>query len=183
LVTLLVAECCSAAVASAVVQTASAAASGARLPLAQARTHPLPPTDMNLDTFPTSEDLPLIQALLNTYTHSLNTGDRQAFEAQLLDTNIPFFGLPGHLPTDFAGDLSAVQNYPAFRRVVFESNDKFAQTFSNVRIDQNGDLAQVSLNFLTQRLPDGGAGVGWKVLHLLKVRGQWKIASEFYTVY
>jgi len=40
-----------------------------------------------------------------------------------------------------------------------------------------------SLNFLTQRLPDGGAGLGWKVLHLLKVRGQWKIASEFYTVY
>ncbi len=138
---------------------------------------------MNLDTLPTSEDLPLIQALLNIYTYSVNTGDRQAFEAQLLDTNIPFYGLPGQLPTDFAGGLSAVQDYPAFRRAVFESNGKFAQTFSNIKIDQNGDLAQVSLNFLTKLLPDGGAGQGWKVLHLLKVRGQWKIASEFYTVY
>jgi hypothetical protein len=138
---------------------------------------------MNLNTLPTSEDLPLIQALLNTYTHSLNTGDRQAFEAQLLDTTIPFFGLPGKLPSDFAGGLSAVQNYPAFRKAVFESDGKFAQTFSNILIDQNGDLAQVSLNFLTRLLPDGGSGQGWKVLHLLKVHGQWKIASEFYTVY
>jgi hypothetical protein len=138
---------------------------------------------MNLDTLPTSEDLPLIQALLNTYTHSVNTCDRQAFEAQLLDTNIPFFGLPGNLPADFAGGLSAVQNYPAFRRAVFESDSKFAQTFSNIKIDQNGGLAQVSLNFLTRVLPSGGAGQGWKVLHLLKVHGQWKIASEFYTVY
>jgi len=53
----------------------------------------------------------------------------------------------------------------------------------NIKIEQDADLAQVSLDFVTTLDATGSSGYGWKILHLLKIRGNWKIASEFYTGY
>ena len=124
-----------------------------------------------------------INELLDTYTRSVSTGNRAQFEQLLLDEKIPFFGLPGHLPHSFVPGLASVQNYAGFRKAIFESGVHYAQTFSNVKIEQDGDLAQVSLDFETRRVASGGGGRGWKTLQLLKVDGRWKIASEFYTGY
>jgi hypothetical protein len=63
---------------------------------------------------------------------------------------------------------------------VFHSGRHFQQSFSKVHIEQDGALAQVSLDFVT-REGDGG-GIGWKTLQLVKTAGGWKIASELFTV-
>ncbi|MEO8924366.1 MAG: hypothetical protein ABI330_16300, partial [Caldimonas sp.] len=55
----------------------------------------------------------------------------------------------------------------------------FTQRFKDVRIQQDGNLATVTLVFINTR-PQSESW-GWKALQLLKVDGVWKIASEFYT--
>ena len=124
-----------------------------------------------------------IRQVLDNYTSSVTNGDRALFESQLLDTAIPFFGVRGQLPDDFAPCLESVQNYAGFRQGVFDSGTKFKQKFFDVAIRSDGDLAQVSLNFKTLRVEANQGGAGWKILHLLRVGGDWKIASEFYTVH
>jgi hypothetical protein len=42
-------------------------------------------------------------------------------------------------------------------------------------------MAQVWLHFITRVQGSHSGGEGWKTLTLLKVGGNWKIASEFYT--
>lgn len=123
-----------------------------------------------------------IEKLLHNYTHSVSTGNRTLFESQLLDKNIPFFGVRGQLDETFDPDSKGVQNYAAFKASVFDSGVEFAQKFSNVKIESSGDLAQVSLNFETVRVASGEGGRGWKVLQLLRFRGRWKIVSELFTV-
>ena len=76
-----------------------------------------------------------------------------------------------------------MQDYAGFRKAIFDSGRKYQQRFSNIRIEQLGNLAQVSLDYQTALQGEAYEGRGWKVLHLLKLDGQWKIASEFYTGY
>lgn len=122
-----------------------------------------------------------IHDLLNAYTRCVSTGDRDGFERLLLDTQIPFYGVrDGAVPADLGG-LAAVQRYAGFRASVFESGRQYAQTFHDIHIQRDRDLAQVSLRFETRLVGQAGGAQGWKVLQLLKVRGDWKIASEFYT--
>nr|WP_297525273.1 nuclear transport factor 2 family protein [uncultured Roseateles sp.] len=130
---------------------------------------------------PSTEDLALIQQLLAQYTASVTDGDARRFESQLLDLNIPFSGVA----KDFGASagLANVQNYPGFKQAIFGSGKRYKQRFSNVKIEQVGLLAQVSLDYETALQEDDDGGKGWKVLHLLKVGGHWKIASEFYVGY
>jgi len=132
---------------------------------------------------PTAADDAAIRHLLDTYTNSVSTGDRAAFESQLLDLAIPFSAVKqGAHAIDKSG-LAAVQDYAGFRKAIFDSGRKYQQRFSNIRIEQLGNLAQVSLDYQTALQGEAYEGRGWKVLHLLKLDGQWKIASEFYTGY
>jgi hypothetical protein len=82
-----------------------------------------------------------------------------------------------------AQQTTDTRRYTRFRKSVFESGDRYSQQLSNIHIEQHGDLAQVSLDFVTKNLTTGSSGFGWKALLLLKVRGQWRIASELYTVH
>ena len=123
-----------------------------------------------------------INDLLQAYTRCVSQGDRAGFERLLLDTSIPFLGVRGSLPANFGQGLAAVQGYAGFRQSVFESGRKYAQRFYDIHIERDGDLAQASLKFETRLVEQGGGGQGWKILHLLKVGGDWRIASEFYTV-
>ncbi|WP_254073687.1 hypothetical protein [Burkholderia sp. S171] len=75
------------------------------------------------------------------------------------------------------------RNYAAFNAVIFASGSRFHQQFHNVKIEQVGALAQASLDYVTTEDATGSVSYGWKVIHLLKVSGNWKIASEFYTGY
>ena len=50
-----------------------------------------------------------------------------------------------------------------------------------MKISQDGVLADVSLVFINTTA--NGSSWGWKTLQLLKVNGQWKIASEFFTTH
>jgi hypothetical protein len=132
---------------------------------------------------PTAADDAAIRHLLDTYTNSVSTGDRATFESQLLDLAIPFSAVKqGAHAMDKTG-LAAVQDYAGFRKAIFDSGRKYQQRFSNIRIEQLGNLAQVSLDYQTALQGETYEGRGWKVLHLLKLDGQWKIASEFYTGY
>lgn len=97
----------------------------------------------------------------------------------LLDDRIPFSDVATTPVTNAPVDL---RQYEAFRKAVFASGQHFRQRFSNIHIEQNGPLAQVSLDFVTERVsgkPESAAG--WKVLQLVKTGDRWKIASELYT--
>jgi hypothetical protein len=127
------------------------------------------------------EDHRAIEAVLSTYAHSVSTGNQAAFEALLLDVGIPFSSTnelvgpradPEHLDT---------RRYPRFREAVFGSGKHYTQQFYNVHIEQDGVLAQASLDFVTREKGSSGGGYGFKTLQLVKVQGHWKIASEFYT--
>ena len=117
-----------------------------------------------------------IEALLEAYTRAVSTKDQALFETLLLGTDIPFSGVQGELRA--GSGARDVRSYGGFRDDVFKGAP-FLQRFRNVRIEQDGPLAQVSLVFVnTSRT---GTSWGWKTLQLLKVGGRWKIASEFYT--
>ncbi|RZI56265.1 MAG: hypothetical protein EOP37_24965 [Rubrivivax sp.] len=140
-----------------------------------------PLKDTHTVNAPSTEDLALIQQLLAQYTGSVTDGDARRFESQLLDLTIPFSGVG----KDFGASagLANVQNYEGFRQAIFGSGKRYKQRFSNVKIEQVGLLAQVSLDYETALQDEAYSGKGWKVLHLLKVGGHWKIASEFYVGY
>ena len=120
-----------------------------------------------------------IEALLANYTRCVTQGDEAGFRDMLLDDRIPFSDVATTPATNAPVDL---RQYEAFRKAVFASGQHFRQRFSNIHIEQNGPLAQVSLDFVTERVsgkPESAAG--WKVLQLVKIGDRWKIASELYT--
>jgi hypothetical protein len=119
-------------------------------------------------------DRTAIETLLATYAHAVSTKNQALFEALLLDKTIPFSAVSASGPVSRAG----ISNYESFRKGVFEGAP-FTQTFRNIRVEQDENLATVTLVFINKR-PQGESW-GWKTLQLLKVSGTWKIASEFYT--
>ena len=123
------------------------------------------------------QDRHATEVLLSTYTQAVSTKSESLFESILLNKSIPF--------TYVADDTAKVAhggttNYEAFRKGVFESQP-FTQSFKNVSIEQDGNLANVRLIFTNST--GTSSSWGWKKLQLLKVSGVWKIASEFYTVH
>jgi len=130
---------------------------------------------------PDAADARGIKALLTAYTQSVSQGDRARFESQLLDTHIPFYGVGGGRLKDVG--LATIQDYAGFRQAIFDGGVQFKQRFSNVSIEQVGNLAQVTLDYETAKQDEAYEGKGWKVMQLIKVGGQWKIASEFFTGY
>lgn len=132
-----------------------------------AATTPIPPS---CDS--TGADRQAIEALLDTYTRAVSTKDEALFETLLLSKDIPFSD------TGSATGSGDTHHYDSFRRGVF-AGAPFTQKFQDVHVTQDGPLAQVSLVFVNTA--GGRSTWGWKTLQLLKVGGQWKIASEFYT--
>ncbi len=130
-----------------------------------------------------AEDRAAIEHLLDAYRAAVKNGDEAGFAALLLNERVPFLTVEaaglGKVP---ARDVD-VQRYPDFRHAVFGSAGHYEQRFDNVRILQDGALAQVSLDFVTVAAGTDQGGYGWKTLELLKVAGGWRIASEFYTAY
>ena len=142
-----------------------------------------PMTDKASWNAPGSEDHKQISDVLENYTRSVSQGNRALFESQLLDLHIPFKGVGKSLDGAAGLDLHGVQDYAGFRKSIFDSGKQFKQRFSNVKMEQVGNLAQVSLDYETALQGTDYDGKGWKVIQLLKVGGRWKIASEFYTGY
>jgi len=124
-----------------------------------------------------------IEQVLSTYTQSLSDGDEAAFASILLNDEIPFTSTAELHLSKAARAHVQTSRYSSFERAVFASGRHFKQRFYNVHIEQDGDLAQVSLDFVTQDTGSHEEAYGWKALTLLKVAGHWKIASELYTVY
>jgi hypothetical protein len=127
------------------------------------------------------DDTQAIQTLLATYTTSVTNGDEAAFETLLLNDQVPFSSTDELVGPRAAAGPVDTRRYAGFRQAIFGSGTQYTQQFYNVHIEQDGALAQVSLDFVTKDARSGQGGYGWKVLQLLKVQGQWKIASEFYT--
>lgn len=124
-----------------------------------------------------------IEHVLSIYTNSVSHGDEAAFSAILLNDQVPFSSTAElHLGKADSQHLQTGR-YSGFKHTVFESGRHFEQQFYNARIEQDGDLAQVSVDFVTRDARTHDGVYGWKSLTLLKVNGQWKIASELYTVY
>jgi hypothetical protein len=137
-----------------------------------------PPADLGQHVS-TAEDMTAIRAVLDRYPQCVTAGDEAGFRALLLDDDIPFAAVSTERPGK-DGTTATLRRYPDFRDAVFRSGQHFQQSFDHVRIEQDGPLAQASLDFVT-RQSDGGS-TGWKVLQLVKTPGGWKIASEFFTV-
>ena len=93
-----------------------------------------------------------------------------------MNKDIPFSDVSSAIRAD--GAAHGTQHYDSFRKAVF-GGPAFTQRFQDVHIDQDGPLAAVSVVFVNTSTR--GSSWGWKALQLLKVNGQWKIASEFYT--
>ena len=124
-----------------------------------------------------------IEHVLSVYTTSLSSGNEAIFASIFLNDRVPFASTAELKLADADSAQLQMNRYAAFKRVVFESGRHFEQKFYNVHIEQDGALAQVSLDFLTKEVGAHGGTYGWKSLTLLKVSGQWKIASELYTAY
>jgi hypothetical protein len=124
----------------------------------------------------TGTDREAILALLAAYTQAVSSKDQGRFETLLLSKSIPFSRASVAVSTGDAAD--GTRNYEGFRKAVFEGAP-FTQRFQNVRIEQDGPLAAVSVVFVNTTTK--GSTWGWKTMQLLKVNGSWKIASEFFT--
>ena len=144
---------------------------------------PPPPAAFAAHHEPTAPDRAAIEHLLDAYRAAVKSGDEAGFAALLLDERVPFLAVE-------TADLGKVQpkdvdlqRHADFRRAVFGSGKHYEQRFDNVRILQDGAMAQVSLDFVTVAAGTDSGGYGWKTMELLKVAGGWRIASEFYTAY
>ena len=122
-----------------------------------------------------------IVQVLETYRTAVSTGDEALFATTLLDDDIPFHAVRAPGEVDPALDSRATRGVAAFRQSVFHGGRRYRQHFTDIRVAQDGALAQATLRFVTLR-DDGSGGAGWKTLTLIDVGGRWKIASEFYTV-
>ena len=128
-------------------------------------------------------DIQAIRNLLKAYTTAMANGDQAAFESLLLNDQVPFSSTDELVdPKADAGHVDT-RHYSGFRQAVFASGVRYTQQQYNVHIEQDGDLAQVSLDFVTRTAKSGQGGYGWKVLQLIKTQGRWKIASELYTAH
>jgi hypothetical protein len=127
-------------------------------------------------------DIQAIERLLKTYTTAVTQGDKKSFEALLINDEVPFSSTDELVAPHVNGEAVDTHRYSRFRKAVFESGNQYSQEFFNVHIEQDGDLAQVSLDFVTTRAKTGKSSFGWKTLQLIKFAGQWKIVSELYTV-
>lgn len=127
----------------------------------------------------TEQDRQAIAAVLDRYTRCVSTGDEAGFRALLVDDDIPFSTIPAD-GTASDASTARLRRFAGFRDAVFRTGRKYRQTFHNVRIEQDGALAQASVDFVTRR--DGGGSYGWKVLQLVRTASGWKIASEFFTI-
>jgi hypothetical protein len=126
-----------------------------------------------------STDEAAISQLISNYPRFVMNRNQKGFESLLLDKDIPFSSVSAHNPITGSAGL---RHYEQFRQAIFGGTYKYRQTFSNVKIDRTGPLAQVSLTFTVERLDGKGETyTGWKVLQLVKTNGAWKIASELYT--
>ena len=128
-----------------------------------------------------ADDVAAIRTLLTTYTTSVTNHDEAAFEALLLNDQVPFSSTSSLVGARANTPQPDTRRYSDFRKAVFADGARYTQQFYNVHIEQDGVLAQVSLDFVTKDAVTGRGGYGWKTLQLLKVQGHWKIASEFYT--
>ena len=135
-----------------------------------------------LDAKPTGRPVPnpavdrrAIEALLSNYTKAVSTKNQALFETLLLGKDIPFSYVSNG---DLVVDEHGTRQYEAFRKSVF-GGPAFTQSFKHVHIHQDGNLADVTLVFVN--VDAEGPSSGWKTMQLLKVRGKWKIASEFFT--
>lgn len=117
-----------------------------------------------------------IEAVLATYTKAVSTKNQALFETLLLNTAIPFSGIP--LATHAGSLATGTANYEDFRKGVFEGAP-FTQQFRDVHIAQDGMLAQASLVFVNTTAND--QTWGWKTIDLIKIGSRWKIAAEFFT--
>jgi hypothetical protein len=115
--------------------------------------------------------------LLSTLnTEAVSRKDQGRFETLLLSKSIPFSAASVAIR---AGDAAnGTRNYEDFRKAAFEGAP-FTQRFEDIRIEQDGPLAAVSLVFVNTTTTS--STWGWKTMQLLKVNGSWKIASEFFT--
>jgi hypothetical protein len=122
-------------------------------------------------------DRAAIEAVLATYTKAVSNKDQRLFETLLLNKSIPFSYVPkdGH-----AIGEHGTEQYEVFRKGVFEG-PPFTQRFEDVRIQQQGGVADVTLVFVDTTAKS--VYRGWKTIQLLRVDGVWKIASEFFTDY
>lgn len=130
-----------------------------------------------------AEDQRAIKTLLATYTHAVSTGDETAFSGMLLNDQIPFFSTDGLARQSASTQSLDTRQYQDFRDAVFRKQRHFTQRFYNVRIEQDAELASVSLDFVTIDTDSKHGSYGWKTLQLVKVNHTWKIASEFYSAY
>ena len=132
---------------------------------------------------PTTEDRAAIELVLDTYRAAVKAGDEARFAGLLLSEHVPFMGVQAaRLAKAPAGDLD-IARYADFRSAVFGTQQRYEQRFDNVRILQDGAMAQVSLDFVTVDAGTDQGGYGWKTIELLKVAGHWRIAAEFFTAY
>ena len=129
---------------------------------------------------PTVADGGAIRQMLAAYTAAVSAGDEARFKRLLLNEQIPFTGVGSTITSDATKPFDD-KKFSDFDQTIFKSGVKYEQAFYNVHILQDGPLAQVSLDFVTKESGTGRGGWGWKILHLVKVNGDWKIASEFYT--
>ncbi len=124
----------------------------------------------------TRQDHAAIETLLDNYAKAVSSKDKSLFESLLLNMDVPFSDAASAARA--RGAEGGTQHYNSFEKGVFEG-PPFKQRFRDIHIDQDGVLAAVRLVFVNTSAK--GTSWGWKVLHLLKIEGNWKIASEFYT--
>jgi len=110
------------------------------------------------------------------YTTAVSTKDQARFEALLLNKTIPFSDVGSAISAK--GLPAGTENYDSFRKGTFQG-PPFEQRFQDVKILQDGPLAEVSLVFVNSTSKESTWGC--KTMQLLKVDGRWKIASEFFT--
>jgi ketosteroid isomerase-like protein len=130
-----------------------------------------------------AEDISAIARVLDTYTRAVSSGDEKAFVELLLDEQVPFMATSGLSKAGADAEPVDTHRFAGFRQAVFHGGKKLEQQFYNVHIEQDGPQAQASLDFVTKEAGTQDGSYGWKTVQLLKVNGQWKIASEFFTAY
>jgi len=147
------------------------------------------PADMTIKTDPT-ETTAQIQAVVEAFRSAIINRDQPAFERLFLHEHITWQSVKGDealqrirekVPTANKLTVDTTKTPYSFIAGIVTDKKSSEETFDNVKIDTDGDLASVLFDYAF--LSDGKeTNHGKEAWHLLRTPDGWKIASVIWSV-
>ncbi|NHZ93009.1 nuclear transport factor 2 family protein [Massilia sp. CCM 8733] len=138
-------------------------------------------------------DIAALEKVVDTFRVAIIKKDKPAFMGLLYSPTIPWIGVATDSSVKMANERRKAKSLPGIRKVsgtgsatefidhIVESEQAIEETVDNVRIDSNGDVAQIWFDYSYVR--DGyKQNWGQEAWHMVRTDEGWKINSVIWSM-